>query len=183
MKILILDGNPNSDLKTFDQYVKNLSDSLGTHKHQVNQIKLREKDIKYCTGCWSCWWKTPGECAFADDSHNICREYINSDFVLFASPVIMGFSSAVLKKVQDKLIPLIHPYFTIDHHEFHHRPRYERYPKLGLLLEKSKDTDEEDIQIISDIFKRFAINLKSELCFTKLATQPIEEVSHAINNL
>lgn len=181
MKILILDGNPNPENKQFDQYLENLKKLLKSNHHEIERIRLKDQDIKYCTGCWSCWVKTPGECAFKDDSHQVCREYINSDFVLFASPVIMGFPSAVLKKTMDKLIPLVHPYIEIVNGECHHIKRYSKYPRLGLLLEKSSDTDEEDIQIISDIYQRFALNLKSKHYFTKLTTHPIEEVLHAIN--
>jgi multimeric flavodoxin WrbA len=49
---------------------------------------------------------------------------INSDRVFFASPVIMGYLSAVMKKFMDKLTPLIHPYLTIDQGEAHHKHRY-----------------------------------------------------------
>ena len=44
-------------------------------------------------------------------------------------------------------------------------------------------TDEEDIQIISDIHKRTVLNFKSELAFTKLTHDPIEEVADAINRI
>lgn len=113
MKILILDGNPNATLDHFDQYLQNLTESLTSNNHQVNRIALKDQNLKYCTGCWSCWVKTPGECRIKDDSHRVCREYIHSDFVLFVSPVLMGFPSAVLKKTMDRLIPLIHPYIEI----------------------------------------------------------------------
>lgn len=118
-----------------------------------------------------------------DGSRDICREYINSDFVMFASPVIMGFTSALLKKAHDKLIPLIHPYFEIVRNEVHHLPRYSKYPMMGLLLEKHKDTDEKDIKIISDIYRRDAINFKTSFCFAKLTSDPVEEVANEINSI
>ena len=95
--------------------------------------------------------------------------------------MIMGFASALIKKTQDKLIPLVHPYIDFVQGECHHRKRYDVYPKLGLLLEKTSGTDEEDIEITTDMFKRFAINLKSELALAVQTTQPYLEVSDAIN--
>ncbi len=71
--------------------------------------------------------QTPGECVAKDDSALVCRELVRSDLALFASPVIMGFPSALLKKTGEKLIPLIHPYFAIDRGEVHHRARYDHY--------------------------------------------------------
>lgn len=183
MKVTILNGNPNAENVEFDNYLKNLSDSLESSKHTVTILKLRETDIRYCIGCWGCWIKTPGECIVADGSHEICRQYINSDLVLFASPAIMGFTSALLKKAHDKLIPLLLPYTEFVQNESHHVARYEKYPLMGLLLGKSKDTDEEDIKIISDIYKRDAINLKTSFCFTKLTSNPVEEVVNEINGI
>ncbi len=182
MKITILNGNPNADNVKFDNYLEELADLLESRNHTVTISKLREMDIKYCMGCFGCWVKTPGECVVADDSRDICREYINSDFVLFASPIIMGFTSALLKKAHDKLIPLIHPYLEIVRGEFHHLARYKKYPRIGLLLE-NKGADEEDIKIISNIYMRDAINLRASFCFTRLTSDYVEEVANEIDSI
>jgi len=183
VKITILNGNPDAGNSAFDGYLDGLSHLLAADQHEVTVVPLREMDIKYCTGCFGCWVKTPGECVVADESHDVCRAVINSDFVLFASPVIMGFYSALLKKVTDKLIPLVHPYIVVDQGEAHHRARYDRHPLLGLLLEKGDDADEGDVRIISDIHSRTALNLKTRLAFTRLTLDPIEEVAREINGL
>ncbi len=180
MKITILNGNPDATNTAFDGYLARLSNALVSDQHEVTILELREMDIKYCTGCWGCWVKTPGECVAVDDSHGVCRAVINSDFALWASPVIMGFYSALLKKVTDKLIPLVHPYAVVDQGEAHHLARYDKYPLLGLLLEKGDGVNDQDIEIISEIHKRTALNFKSKLSFTKLTLDPVEEVARAI---
>ena len=130
------------------------------------------------------WDKTPGEYSnAADDTRDVRREYINSDFILFASPIIMGFTCTLLKKANDKLLPLLLPYIEIVQNECHHLSRYDKYPKTGLLLEEEKDTNDDDIKIISDIYMRNAINLKSALCFTKLINDSVDEVVNEINNI
>jgi len=183
MKITVLNGNPDASNDVFDSYLKNLSDLLESAGHIVTVFQLREMDIRYCVGCFNCWVKTPGECIATDASRDICHEYINSDFLVFASPIIMGFTSALLKKAHDKLLPLLLPYFEMVQNEFHHSSRYEKYPLMGLLLEKGEDNDEEDIKIISDIYRRNAINLKTSFCFTKLTDDSIEEVANEINRI
>jgi multimeric flavodoxin WrbA len=183
MKITILNGNQYADNQSFDNYLVNLSNLLKTNNHSSNILMLREMNIKYCTGCFDCWIKRPGECIFSDDSSSICREYINSDLVLFASPIIMGFTSALLKKANDKLVPLIlyHQEFVLD--EIHHKSRYRSYPQISLILEKEKDTDEEDIKIISDIYSRDAINMKASLGFVKFTEDKIQEIVDEINSI
>ncbi len=183
MKILILNGNPHNDGKSLDNYIDELTRSLTGKNHSVSTIKLSEKRIKYCIGCWSCWVKTPGKCFVSDDSHEICYEFIRSDVVLFASPIIMGFTSALLKKIQDKMIPLLHPYIEIVQNESHHRKRYSSYPKLGLLLEKGGDSDDDDVEIIKNIYRRFSLNFRSELIFSGTTTEKIEDLSHAIDSV
>jgi len=98
----------------FDDYLKRLSDALASDGHAVTVFELREMDIKYCIGCFGCWVKTPGECIVPDESRDVRRAAIHSDLVLWASPVIMGFYSALLKKVTDKFLPLLHPYTVVD---------------------------------------------------------------------
>lgn len=183
MKITILNGNPDSGNQAFDSYLMDLTKELKANNHAVFVLTLRGMDVKYCTGCFDCWIKSPGECKVADDSHDICRQYINSDLVIFTSPIIMGFTSALLKKANDKLVPLILYQMELVDDELHHKKRYESYPRIGLILEKEEDTDDEDIKIISDIYTRDAINLKTSLGFTKFTTDPVKEVAGEINSL
>ena len=183
MNITILNGNPDAGNTAFDDYLARLSDELNSNSHAVTSFDLREMDIKYCIGCFGCWVKSPGECRSRDESSQVCKAYINSDFVLWASPVIMGFYSALLKKVTDKLICIVHPYGEFVEGEVHHLPRYDHYPTTGLLLEKGIDSDDEDVQIISNIHSRTALNFKSNLVFTKLTLEPVEKVADAINRV
>ncbi len=182
MKITIINGNPDGRNKAFDIFIEKLSIFLEKEHKTVTHLKLRRMDIKYCTGCFGCWVKTPGQCLVPDDSKIVCEEAINSDVVLFASPMIMGFTSALLKNAMDKMIPLLLPYTEFVQKESHHRKRYEKYPKLALLLDKT-GVDEDDIAITVSIFERAALNFKDRLNFVAYITNPVQEVMNEINNL
>lgn len=164
MKITILNGSPEQS--SFDDYVAALSISLESSGHAVTQLDLRQLDLRYCTGCFGCWVKDPGECLFKDETVDIRRAVIHSDFTLWAAPLRMGFPSALLKKALDKFLPLIHPYFEVVDGEAHHRRRYDRYPRLGLLLGPEADTDISDLEIITAVFSRTAVNFKTRLEFS-----------------
>ncbi|HEY96507.1 MAG TPA: hypothetical protein G4O15_16395, partial [Dehalococcoidia bacterium] len=103
--------------------------------------------------------------------------------IIFASPVIMGFTSAFLKRVHDKFVPLVLPYTSLYNEESHHHPRYEKFPAMGLVLQPDSDTDEEDIEIIKSIYSRDSLNFHADLVFTRLTTDPIEKVTNEINSL
>jgi multimeric flavodoxin WrbA len=180
MNITILNGNPDERSPEFDRYLTDLTTALQAQGHTVTAFTLRQMDIRSCNGCFGCWIKTPGECFSPDDSPVIRRAVISSDFTLWASPLRLGFPSARLKMIMDKSIPLIHPYFVVENNEAHHRPRYDHYPRLGLLLSPEADTTPGDLAIVADVFSRTALNLKSRLEFSLLTDQPIEAVAQAI---
>jgi hypothetical protein len=109
---------------------------------------------------------------------------MGADLLVLASPVRMGFTTALLKRAADQMIPLIHPYFVIEGGEVHHRARYASYPLLGLLLGAGEDSDAEDIEITTAMWRRTARNLRSRLVFTAvvdgLSNRTAEEVADEI---
>lgn len=179
MKILIMNGNPAAG--SLDNRLGELKALLAEEGHTLNELVLR--DLKYgpCRGCFSCWVRNPGTCIFRDDGDVLCREVINADLVILASPLIMGYPSALAKNALDRIIPLIHPYLEGVDNEAHHMKRYDSYPALGLLLEKEEDTDEEDMAIVREIFRRASINLRSTMKFFAFTETPVQEVIHEIN--
>ncbi len=137
-------------------------------------------DIRQCVGCWDCWVKTPGRCRLPDDQEGLLRRVIEVDRVVFAAPLVMGYPSALLKRSLERFIPLLHPYITLINGECHHHKRYEHYPDLALLLEREADTDDEDLEIVRDLFTRCAVNFHGELKAVTTADQPVEEVCHEL---
>ena len=96
MKITILNGNPGSS--SFDNYLGRLKATLedSGQGHTVSQIDLRDLDMSYCIGCFGCWVKTPGVCSSSDGSCEMRRAVIQSDFTLWAAPMLMGFPSRII---------------------------------------------------------------------------------------
>jgi len=181
MKIAIIDGSPAAG--KLSQRLDALVALLEARGHEVRRFDLRELDYKHCVGCFGCWTRTPGECVHVDDTARVCAAAINADFLLLASPIIMGFVSSQLKTAHDKMIPLIHPYLELVEGEHHHMRRYDHMPVGGLLLEPEADTDEEDIQIITHIEQRAMLNARSSLAFTHMVDDSLEEVANAIDSL
>ncbi len=178
MNITILNGNPQPS--GFDTYLSELTNHLEAAGHTVTALTLRDLPLGPCVGCWGCWVKTPGECVSRDASRQIDRAVINADFLLWASPLRMGFLSAPLKTAMDKHLPLIHPYMEVAYGEAHHVRRYPRYPRAGLLVEPEAATDERDLQIVRDICCRTAINMKTRLYFSLTTRTPVEELARQI---
>ena len=180
MKIIILNGNPVKD--DFDEYLSNLNNSLIKKDNDSEIITLRDIEIKQCMGCFGCWVKMPGECLFEDDTKDMRKKIINSDFVLYTSPLKMGFISSSLKKALDKHIPLVMPYFSVRNGEIHHMRRYDKYPKVGVLIKNDDEVNNENLEITKKIFEKVAVDMVSELVLFETTKTGYEEVSNEINN-
>ena len=183
MKITILNGEMSDSNGQFSEYINSLVRKFGDD-HKVDLFKLDDMNLSFCMGCWTCWWKTPGICAIKDDAKDIMRSVINSDFFILASPLNAGFTSSILKKVTERLVILLHPYVELRNGESHHKKRYENYPDFGLIVQKEDDTDDEDLEIISDIYDRIAINFHCNKRYLKITdNDKIEDIIYETCNI
>ena len=180
-KITIINGCSDGSHSVFEEALTTEIEKHGDTL-SVKIFKLRDMKIGYCTGCWSCWVKTPGLCSLKDDMPQILKSVAASDRTVFLSPVSMDFVTAQTKKLCDRLIPLVHPYIEVYHGEFHHVRRYDSYPELGLLL-IDPDRDVERFDVIRHVFKRLSINLKSSLPLSMMIDDTAKEAAHAVSSL
>lgn len=156
MKALVLDGSErrNESESTLSQIVVSELKSLG---YDVYDVILYDTDIASCTGCFECWVKTPGICVINDAGRDLARKMIQSELMVFITPVTFGGYSSELKKALDRLIPNVSPFFMKIKGEVHHEPRYDRYPRLigvGIL----PHPDEESERIFKTLVGRNAVN-------------------------
>jgi multimeric flavodoxin WrbA len=181
--IAIANGNPDAANASFDVYIQSLADALRARSRGAQVLQLRDMDIRFCIGCFSCWLKTPGRCVHRDDMEQVLRAYVKSDLFIMASPLRMGFTSSLLKKTHDRLLPVLLPYVTFVRGEMHHKKRYRRYPDFGILVEKEQDTDAEDMDILRNVYERDMLNFHARLRFLHPISRTVEEVADEIDHL
>lgn len=182
MNIVILNGAQSSEKTALEHTVDHLAEEISKRNHLITKFNLKSLNIKQCIGCFACWVKTPGVCIHKDDMVAIYKAIVKSDLLIFATPLIMGFVSSLTKKVGERILPLDLPFLKLANGESHHALRYPTSPILGLLLEPEDDTDDEDIKLVTDVYKRTAINFHTTLKFVHLTSDSIEEVINAIIN-
>ena len=89
---------------------------------------------------------------------DVARDLIQSDLVVWLTPVTFGGYSSVLKRQIDHCIPLVSPKFTKVDGETHHEPRYDRFPSLlvvGLLERPEADA----VRVFERLVRRNALNM------------------------
>jgi len=178
VKVLVLNANPKAEYDKFDLYLKALQHTLENEKHETKLIMLRSLQLHDCIGCYTCWVKTPGICCFDDGIDEILKEYLAADIVIYASPVIMSYVSALLKRVTDRMLPVMHPFLKLKEDRMSHFLRYSHYPKPFLLLDSCENSDEAGSSFIKAVYRNSQRGLP-EILSTK---QDAKEICNEIIN-
>ena len=157
-KVVILDGAGSAD-GDLSPILDVLSHALQADGAQVEIFPLREMKLAHCLGCFGCWVKTPGICVEADGGGEIVKAIIRSDVTVLFTPVTFGGYSPELKKMVDRFVQLISPFFEMDHGEVHHTPRYARRPRL-VTVGVQRHPNPYEAHIFKTLAGRNAINLR-----------------------
>ncbi len=158
LKALILNGSlkNQNQLKTVQE---TLEEELRNGGWNVESVLLHEHNIRNCTGCFRCWNVTPGICTGVkdDDAEEITEKVINSELVVFLTPLTFGGYSSELKKMIERLLGLLQPGTTLINGETHHLKRYEKYPSI-LSIAITEKIDDEEVQLFKTLGHRFSLN-------------------------
>ena len=100
-KVLILSGSPrkdgNSDILC-NEFMRGAAES----GNEVEKIRVAEKKIGFCTGCYAC--RNTGVCAIKDDMDEVMQKLIDADVIVLASPVYFYSIDAQLKALIDRTV-------------------------------------------------------------------------------
>lgn len=159
MKALLWNGARAGETH-IDAITHQIDQHLQQSGWETTLITLRNEDISYCMGCFDCWVKTPGQCIVNNSNRHISAETMQSDLLLFVTPVVFGGYSSEIKKMLDHQIPLVMPFFKRIDGEIHHVKRYETYPSyVGIGIQNTPNPAQAGI--FRQLVERNAINLHS----------------------
>jgi multimeric flavodoxin WrbA len=159
MKALILDGS-RKDESDLDDIKTTFQKELKVKGWEVETVQLKNLNISPCTGCFKCWIKTPGICITDDVARDVTRKLVQSDLMVFLTPVTFGGYSSELKKALDRSLGIMLPYFTKIDGKVHHKKRYKKYPSL-LAVGTLPYSNPNEERIFRDLVARNAINAHS----------------------
>lgn len=147
----------------YSQLYDLVSSNLTTKGFQIEIREIGRGELAFCKGCFGCWIKQPGECVIKDSMAEINNRYMNSDVVVYLSPVIFGQFSANIKSALDRWLPNILPFFkTRPDGSTMHPPRYLTYPKQ-IIIGYGEAISENDAQLFMDITKKHRTNIEVQI--------------------
>jgi multimeric flavodoxin WrbA len=133
MKILFINGSPTKKKGMTDIAIDLLIQGAREAGAETEKIFLADKKINYCTGCFSCWLKTPGICIYKDDMPEILGKIKNADILLLGTPLYVDGMTAQTKTFVDRIIPLVEPEFEMVDGHYRHAKRLDNVPDIALL--------------------------------------------------
>ncbi|NJL48742.1 MAG: hypothetical protein HC929_16245 [Leptolyngbyaceae cyanobacterium SM2_5_2] len=158
-RIVLLNGlrKDDQDLTFCLDY---LLEEIQVSNAAVQVYTLGELQTGTCIGCFGCWVKTPGVCIEPDIGRDIAEAVVRSDVTILLTPIVFGGYSSEIKKIQDRWLPLVLPYFGVFHDEIHHLPRYSHYPRL-VAFGLQRQPNQEEANLFKILVGRNALNFHS----------------------
>ena len=157
MKVLAINGSPRGPRGNTDRILRPFLEGAREAGAQTETIYLKDKHIEHCTGCFTCWTKTPGVCIHKDDMPEILEKVREADMVVFATPLYVFTVSGLMKDFMDRLIPLVQPFILERGGHFIHPPRHpEAWPKKMVLISNCGFPQRHHFSALEETFRRFA---------------------------
>ncbi|EKQ51700.1 MULTISPECIES: flavodoxin family protein [unclassified Clostridium] len=126
MKILALNGSPRGEAGNTEVMLKPFLEGCKEEGAEVETIYLKEKNIKHCCGCFSCWTKTPGKCVHRDDMEELLRKVSEADIMVYATPLYYYTVTGIMKDFMDRMLPLNNREIIKVDDKYTHPSRYEK---------------------------------------------------------
>lgn len=171
MKALLLDGTSN---KAYDNVLSSIIEELKKNRFEIDLVFLEDIDVAACQGCFDCWVKNPGECRTDDYSREITKKMVQSDLIIHFTPITFGGYSSELKKVIDRFIPSILPFFTKRNGETHHKYRYEKRASI-IAVGLMDQPNEEKESTFRELVYRNSLNMGAPLHESLIYTKNLSE--------
>jgi multimeric flavodoxin WrbA len=99
MKIAVLNGSPRAENTA--AMVKAFADAAQEAGHEVEVLHVGKMKIAGCLGCNYCHTKGEGKCIQQDDLAKLMPAYLESDMIVYASPIYyFGMSAQMAAAMQ-----------------------------------------------------------------------------------
>ena len=115
-----------------------------------------------CIGCFECWLKKPGVCKFKDKLQNVGAYILSSKELIIYSTILYGGVSIPIKKILDRSIPGITPFFKKRFGKLHHLRRYKTNTNITTYYYNTKNISEEEKIQAKDYIDAMGINFYSD---------------------
>ncbi len=113
MNVLLVNGSPRGAQGNTAILDRAFLEGAAEEGAACETVYLKDKTINYCTGCYTCWMKTPGVCIHRDDMPELLDKMRTANVMVFSTPLYIYTVSGLMKDFLDRILPLVHPFIDI----------------------------------------------------------------------
>ncbi|OOM75513.1 2-amino-4-deoxychorismate dehydrogenase [Clostridium puniceum] len=126
MKVLAINGSPRGENGNTEVLLKPFLKGCEEEGAEIETIYLKDKNIKHCSGCFTCWIKTPGKCIHKDDMEELLEKVTEAEIVVYATPLYIYTVTGLMKDFMDRKLPLATKDIIKVGDQYSHTKRYEK---------------------------------------------------------
>lgn len=134
MKILALNGSPRGENGNTEVILKPFLKGAEEAGAEIETVYLKDKDIKHCIGCFTCWTKTPGKCIHKDDMEELLGKISEADIMVYATPLYYYTVTGIMKDFMDRMLPLNNKEIIKVGENYSHPRRFKRETPIKTVL-------------------------------------------------
>ena len=134
MKVLAINGSPRGEFGNTEILLKQFLEGCTEAGAEVETIYLKDKEIKHCMGCFTCWTKTPGKCIHKDDMEELLDKVSQADIMVYATPLYYYTVTGFMKDFMDRKLPLSKRDIIKVGDKYVHPKRYEKESQTKTVL-------------------------------------------------
>ncbi|WP_170291505.1 NAD(P)H-dependent oxidoreductase [Heliobacterium mobile] len=135
MKVLAINGSPRGKYGNTECLLQPFLEGIRETGAETETIYLVEKKIHRCSGCFSCWTKTPGFCIHNDSMPELLEKVRAAHVLVFATPLYVFTVSGLMKDFMDRMVlPLNKPYIVKQGDHYTHPTLHEDDPPKKIVL-------------------------------------------------
>ena len=163
MKILAFNSSPSGKKGATEVLLSSFLKGARDAGAATETVYLHNAKINKCTGCFTCWEKTPGKCMFRDDMDQLLPKFRDADFVVFGTPLYHFTMTASMKKFVERTIPLGLPFIKKKGRRSQHPMRYPESKTKWVVISPAGFPDMDHFKVLDETFEMIAANYHTSI--------------------
>jgi hypothetical protein len=108
---VVIQGSPKRNQGNTYSILSPFIDGMIEAGANIDLVFAKDYSIKPCEGCFYCMFKSGGNCCIKDDMQQLIQKLKQADIWVIAGPVYFGGFTSSIRKILERLSPLLDPSF------------------------------------------------------------------------